>query len=79
MRLTLQMFGNLKDYYESELEIETACERAADLREELVRRNKNARELLECCRFAIGDELISDDCRLYPQARILVFPPSSGG
>ena len=79
MRLTLQMFGSLQDYYPSKFEIDAACQTAAELRSELARRNESARELLESCRFAVGDELISDQSMLRPQSRVLVFPPSSGG
>jgi sulfur-carrier protein len=78
--LHLQFFAVLKDVYGAEKSL--PCEgtvTVAMLRKLLVREQAQSQALLDKCRFAVGNQFVSDDYVLEVGEKVLVMPPSSGG
>lgn len=80
MRVRIRVFAVLKDYFQSEFELdlpEGALTR--DVLEKLVELNPRGEEALECCRLAVGEDLVDAGHPLTEGDQVSLLPPSSGG
>ena len=80
MKIRVQLFAGLKDFYESELSLDLPePARAGDVHARLGEINPGGRELLKVSRLAIDDSFVSADSLLREGQEVIVLPPSSGG
>lgn len=77
--MRIKVFATLKDYYAPEFELETAARNLDDLKHLLLRINAQAAQLLDSCKFAVGDAFIEKDHKLKDNDTVIIIPPSSGG
>lgn len=77
--MRIQVFAILKDFFKKEFEFKTSVHTIADLRVALAIINPEATAVLKLCRFAVQDEMVTDQYPLTGNEHILVIPPSSGG
>jgi len=79
MNMKIRVFATLKDYYAPEFELPTAAGNTEELRQLLIGLNGKAGQLLNSCRFAVGDTFIDKDHKLKNNDTVIIIPPSSGG
>lgn len=77
--MRIKVFATLKDYYAPEFELETVARNLDDLKQLLLRINDQAAQLLDSCKFAVGDAFIEKDHKLKDNDTVIIIPPSSGG
>jgi molybdopterin converting factor small subunit len=72
------MYALYKDYYERKFEI-PPVPTIAQLREELLKINPSAKDVLTLARFAVNNNFIDEQFILSADDTVAVIPPSSGG
>lgn len=77
--MIIRVFGGLKDYFEPVFELNKNVSSVSELREELCSLRPTASQLLEKCRFAVGNTIVDERALLLNSQEIAVMPPSSGG
>ncbi len=77
--MRVKVFATLKDYYAPEFELESVARNLEDLKHLLLRINAQAAQLLDSCKFAVGDTFIDKDHKLKDNDTVIIIPPSSGG
>ncbi|WP_114779300.1 MoaD/ThiS family protein [Botryobacter ruber] len=77
--MKVQVFAALKDYFDKEFELAGEVQDVASLKERLSALNPGSRNMLQICRFAVGDEFVPQDFQLKESDTVCVIPPSSGG
>jgi molybdopterin converting factor small subunit len=77
--MRIKVFATLKDYYAPEFELETVAHNTEELTHLLLDINGRAAQLLNSCKFAVGDTFIDKDHKLNDNDTVIIIPPSSGG
>jgi len=77
--MRIKVFATLKDYYAPEFELETVAQNTQELTHLLLGINAQAAQLLDSCKFAVGDTFIDKDHKLKDNDTVIIIPPSSGG
>jgi molybdopterin synthase sulfur carrier subunit len=77
--MKVQVFALLKEYFDSQFEIETPPANISALKDQLGNLNPQAREVLKISRFVVQDEFVDSDYLLTESDTVFVIPPSSGG
>lgn len=80
MKVTIQVFAGLKDYFQPEFHLNLDEKvTVGSLKQRLLELKPQAGPLLEVCRFATNNEFINDSHTVSENDIICFFPPSSGG
>jgi len=80
MKVTIQVFAGLKDYFKPEFDLDLDDNATVGLlKQKLLELKPQAGPLLEVCRFATDNEFINDTRTVKENEIICFFPPSSGG
>lgn len=69
----------LKDYFDHEVWLQEPVQTVEELKDRLLVRNENARELLDNCRFAVNDRFIDNNYIFQSHDVVSILPPASGG
>lgn len=77
--MVLQTFASLKDILSSSFEIPTFDGTIKNLRESLILKYPEAKNLLIISRFAVGSNILSDESFVKNNDAVFIIPPSSGG
>jgi len=78
--MKIQVFAVLKDYYSESFEINNPqIDTIQELKNELIKINDSASQIINACRFAINEEFVSGNFQLKANEHIYIIPPSSGG
>lgn len=77
--MRIQVFAILKEFFKKEFELKASVHTISDLRTQLALINPKAAAVLKLCRFAVQDEMVTDQYLLTGNEHVLVIPPSSGG
>ena len=77
--MRVQVFALLKEYFEGQFDLPSPPSTISSLREQLVQKNPQAKDVLSISRFAVNDEFVNDDFLLTENETVFVIPPSSGG
>lgn len=77
--MKVEVFAVLKDFYDKRFTVDAALQDIDALKRYLIARNPEAASVLNACRFAVNDELVSSHYNLKADDNISVIPPSSGG
>lgn len=78
-KMKVEVFAMLKDYFENEFEIQAGATTIEGLKNELLKMEPAALDVLSICRFAVNDEFIDNEFQLKESDTICIIPPSSGG
>jgi len=79
-KLTLIMFGALKDHFEPRMQVEVDAEWTGNQLFHYLKSEKPAAaDVLKVCQLAINNEFISTESVLPAGAQIVMLPPFSGG
>jgi molybdopterin synthase sulfur carrier subunit len=79
MRVRVQTFAALRDYFPKDFEMEWGGDTIRTLRQALATRNLDAIKILQASRAAVNDEFVDDAFKLREGNVIFFYPPSSGG
>lgn len=80
MKVEIQTFGKLKDYFDDSFELEIPEESTVQETVEALKKiHTEAGDLLNHCRYALDEEIVDAQFRLHAGAVVCLFPPSSGG
>jgi molybdopterin synthase sulfur carrier subunit len=79
IKMKIQVFAVLKDYFDREFELSDDIADVATLQQHLAKVNTQAQGILQICRFAVHDEFVDQNYTLTKNDTICIFPPSSGG
>jgi molybdopterin converting factor small subunit len=80
MNLKIQVFANLKDYFDREFTMDVPeGSNVAGLLELVGALNPRSAELLNKCRVAVNEEFVDGDTVLHADGVVILLPPSSGG
>jgi sulfur-carrier protein len=80
MKVTIQVFAALKDYFDKEFSLLVSPEASVyELIEELKILQPLAQPVLSKCRIAVNENFVSPEYILNDEERICIIPPSSGG
>ena len=77
--MKIVMYALMKDYFEPELQIEEHVLNIDELKQLLLQRNADAKNVLGICRFAVNDWFIDNTFQLQSNDVVSIIPPSSGG
>ncbi len=77
--MKVEVFAKLKDYFEKEFEVDREIITVSDLQQHLISMNHASRGVLKICRFAINNEIVSNNFQLKNTDHVSIIPPSSGG
>ena len=77
--MKIEVFAILKDYFDSEFELQPAPVSIDDLKQQLIELRPGVSKVLSYCRFAVNDEFIDNSYQLNENDVISIIPPSSGG
>ena len=77
--MKIQVFAVLNEYFDREFELSDEIADVSSLQKYLSNLNKDARGVLQICRFAVRDEFVDQNYSLTKNDTICIFPPSSGG
>jgi len=77
--MEIEVFAILKEHFDKQFSVTGNIENIASLRQHLLDINPGAQSILKSCRFAVGDEFVSDTYLLNENDSISIIPPSSGG
>ncbi len=79
-QLTIQLFARLKDFFPPTVEIELSeAATTHDVLEVLKKQEPQAAIVLDNCRVAVGEDIVSPDYTPVTNDIIFILPPSSGG
>lgn len=80
MKISIQNFAILKDYFSSLLELEVSdTATVADAIQQLKVLNPKATKVLDSCRVAVDEALVDQEFGLKEGSTLFLLPPSSGG
>lgn len=80
LQIELEFFAVLKDLLTDSFIIDVEKNiKVIELKKKLMEMFPQAKEFLEYSRFALENEILSDDVILNKNQKIYVLPPSSGG
>jgi molybdopterin synthase sulfur carrier subunit len=79
LKIQIQVFAALKDYFKSDFEIIASINTVHELKEELEKLNPRSKKVLQASRFAINENFVSQEYKLNENDKVVVLPPSSGG
>jgi len=80
MKVTVQVFAALKDFFASEFVLEIEKDASVSLLvEKLSALNPGSQAVLSKCRIAINEKFVSNQYVVKDEERIFIVPPSSGG
>jgi len=80
MRVTVNVFANLKDYYDSRFELELEGRASvSDVIDKIRSIKPEADYILSHSRYAVADNIVEKNFYLSDGAEVYIFPPSSGG
>jgi molybdopterin synthase sulfur carrier subunit len=77
--MTIRVFAMVKEYFDKEFELSGNIGDTEALKNQLVKLNPAAAELLSICRFAVNDEFVDNLSQLSEHDTICILPPGSGG
>ena len=77
--MKIKVYAVLKDYFESEIDLNTAAENITELKDKLILLNPSAKEILNLSRFAVNEVFVNKDYQISKNEIISIIPPSSGG
>ncbi len=77
--MTIHVYAGLKNYFDTEFEVEEPVGNTDELKQVLIGMNVAAGELLSTCRFAVEEGFIDHTFKLKQHDTIVIIPPSSGG
>lgn len=77
--MQIAVYAVLKDYFDSNFEMDYHAGTISDVREKLLQLNPNAASLLSLSRFAVNEEIVGEDFKITAHDLISVLPPASGG
>ena len=69
----------MKDYFDPELEVQEPILNVDELKQFLLQRNSDVKNVLSICRFAVNDWFIDNTFQFQSNDVISIIPPSSGG
>jgi len=73
-------FAGLRKYFGNETEVELAGDATyKNILEELAISNPDAKEVLESCRIAVGEQFVPLESTVLSVNTVFLIPPSSGG
>lgn len=73
------VFANLKNYFPSRFVVEQDVNDVCSLQQWLEKQNPAAASLLQSCRFAVGNDIVSSGHSLQAADIVAILPPGSGG
>jgi sulfur-carrier protein len=73
------LYAMLRDYFDHEVWLQQPVSTVVELKEKLLSRNDNARDLLDSCRFAVNDRFIDNNYIFQTHDIVSILPPASGG
>jgi sulfur-carrier protein len=80
MKVTICVFAGLKNYFDSEFNLELDSNYSIDqVMGKLQVMNPLSKSVLSICRFAVNDSFVSSGYVLQNEERLCIIPPSSGG
>ena len=77
--MKIVMYALMKDYFEPELQIEEHVLNIDELKQILLQRNSDVKNVLSICRFAVNDWFVDNTFQLQSNDIVSIIPPSSGG
>lgn len=77
--MIIRVYAALKEYFQTEFELEEPVTNTTALIDRLQRINPAAAALLSRCRFAVQDKFIDPEYKLDAQDKVIIIPPGSGG
>lgn len=77
--MKVEVFAVLKDFYDKRFTVDAALQDINELKRYLITQKPEAARVLNACRFAVNDELVSPNYNLKADDYISIIPPSSGG
>ncbi len=80
MKVKVHVFANLKDYFESNINMEVPENATLDnVVQNMITLNPKSEALLSICRIAINDTFVNSVHLLKDDEEVFFIPPSSGG
>ena len=77
--MKIVMYALMKDYFDPELDIMEPISNIDELKQFLLQRNDEVKDVLSICRFAVNNWFIDSTFQLQSNDVISIIPPSSGG
>jgi molybdopterin converting factor small subunit len=77
--MKVNVFAVLKDYFDPSFSVNEKLVSIKEVKNKLVQINPQSENILKVCRFAVNDELVSEDHKISDHDVISVLPPASGG
>lgn len=77
--MKIEVYAVLKDHFEPCFTMTSQMNSIAALRQELIMQQPVAAAILKASRFAVNNQMVSDDYKLTDNDTIAVLPPASGG
>jgi molybdopterin synthase sulfur carrier subunit len=77
--MKIHVYAGLKDFFQSEFELEGEVRNTDQLKGRLLAINAEANSLLSLCRFAVEEGFIDNQFKLKENDTVIIVPPSSGG
>jgi sulfur-carrier protein len=77
--MKIHVYAGLKDFFQSEFELEGEVRNTDQLKARLLAINAEANSLLCLCRFAVEEGFIDNQFKLKENDTVIIVPPSSGG
>ncbi|MDH7604382.1 MAG: MoaD/ThiS family protein [Melioribacter sp.] len=80
MKVTIKIFANLKDYLPEEFQLIIDEDSSIEqLRNLLINKQPQIKNILDNSRFAINEEFVDDNTIIKKNNTIYIIPPVSGG
>ena len=79
MPQNIEVFAVLKTYFPPAFALQNPVSDINELRQALLFLNPACADVLNTCRFAVGDAFVEDDFIFQAHDTICLIPPSSGG
>ena len=77
--MKIVMYALMKDYFDPELDVMEPISNIDELKQFLLQRNDDVKNVLSICRFAVNNWFIDNTFQLQSNDVISIIPPSSGG
>jgi sulfur-carrier protein len=80
MKIKIKVFATLKDYFETEFEMDiNEGLTVQDVIDVIMIKNSFALPILSKCRVAINENFVQGDYNVQKNEELFIIPPSSGG
>lgn len=79
MGIKVNVYAILKDYFEASFVLDNKISSIEELKNELIKLNPAASQILNRARFAVNDTLVQQEYQFNETETISIIPPSSGG